>query len=201
MRRSMPKRPGLYRNYLKRPFDLVASGMVLLLVAPLLVLLAIVVKLDSRGPVFFSQRRVGRYGRVFTLWKFRTMIHRSRKVSGEIMGSDPEVTRSGRWMRRFKLDELPQLLHVVLGDMSLVGPRPCMEDNVRDFTEDGFARLEVRPGLTGLAQVNGNIYLTWPERWKLDRQYVENLTMAVDMKILWKTCLVLIFGERKYKGS
>jgi lipopolysaccharide/colanic/teichoic acid biosynthesis glycosyltransferase len=100
-------------------------------------------------------------------------------------------------MRRFKLDELPQLWNVLVGDMSLVGPRPCMPEQVATFNEDGRARLRVKPGLTGLAQVNGNILLSWPERWKLDRAYVENLTLAMDLRILLRTILVVIRGERR----
>jgi lipopolysaccharide/colanic/teichoic acid biosynthesis glycosyltransferase len=188
----------IYAGLLKRAIDVAGSTLLLVSLAPLMLLLAIVVRSDSPGRVIFSQLRAGEKGRLFRLHKFRTMTDVARTVSGEIYdGRHPDVTRCGVWMRRFKLDELPQLWNVLVGDMSLVGPRPCMPEQVASFNEDGRARLRVKPGLTGLAQVNGNILLSWPERWKLDREYVENLTLALDLRILLRTILVVIRGERR----
>jgi len=188
----------IYARFFKRPLDGLGSLFMLLLLGPVLLLLALVVRFDTPGPAIFSQMRLGEHGRVFKLFKFRTMTHGRRTVIGEIYDGDhPEITRSGGWMRRFKLDELPQLWNVLIGDMSLVGPRPCLPEQERSFNEDGRARLRVRPGMTGLAQVSGNIFIPWAERWRLDRQYVENLTLAMDLRILTRTVVVLMQGERQ----
>jgi undecaprenyl phosphate N,N'-diacetylbacillosamine 1-phosphate transferase len=192
----------IYARCFKRVFDTVVSALLLIILAPVMLLLVIVVLLDTPGPVVFTQKRLGEGGRVFMLRKFRTMTHVPRAVSGEIFdGSHPDVTRSGSWMRRFKMDELPQLWNVLMGEMSLVGPRPCMPEQIDSFNDDGRARLSVRPGLTGLAQVNGNVFLPWTERWKFDRQYVEALTLCMDMRILAKTVKVILRGERMTRGS
>jgi undecaprenyl phosphate N,N'-diacetylbacillosamine 1-phosphate transferase len=188
----------IYARFFKRPVDVVGSSLLLVLLGPLLLLLAVVVRLDTAGPAIFSQMRLGERGRVFKLFKFRTMTHARRTVIGEIYDGDhPEITRSGAWLRRFKLDELPQLWNVLVGDMSLIGPRPCLPEQVESFNEDGQVRLRVRPGMTGLAQVSGNIFIPWAERWRLDRQYVENLTLAMDLRIFARTVRVLLLGERQ----
>jgi lipopolysaccharide/colanic/teichoic acid biosynthesis glycosyltransferase len=192
----------LYAQSFKRLFDLLGSGVLLLLMMPLLAALAVIVRLDSPGPALFRQVRAGRDGVPFALFKFRTMTNARRIVSAEIYdGAHPDVTRSGAWMRRFKLDELPQLWNVLRGDMSLVGPRPCMPEQLGSFNDDGRARLRVRPGLTGLAQINGNIFLSWPERWAFDRQYVENLTLRMDIAILMRTVSVVLHGESQTGGA
>lgn len=128
------------------------------------------------------------------------MTDEPRKVTGEIRdsGADVGVTRAGYWLRRFKIDELPQLWNVLVGDMSLVGPRPAMPQQLDELDEVGRMRLLVRPGLTGLAQVNGNIFLTWPQRWQFDRQYVENVTFITDVGIMLRTALVILLGERRF---
>lgn len=126
------------------------------------------------------------------------MLIKDRTNISEILADHPDVTPVGRLLRRFKVDELPQLFNVIRGDMSLVGPRPCLPETVSEFDCNGEARLAVRPGLTGLAQVNGNVHLSWPERWKYDRYYVENLSIQLDCKILFKTLLVIVFGEQPF---
>ena len=187
----------MYRRYLKRCLDIVLSFVVLLAASPFLLLVALLIKLDSQGPVFFLQRRVGLDGREFPIYKFRTMTNEKRKTVGEVYKDNAEVTRVGRVLRRLKIDELPQVLNVFLGDMSVVGPRPALpslyEDNpaVRE-------RLEVRPGMTGLAQVNGNIYLSWDERLVFDMKYVRECSFALDCKIVAKTILVVFEGEEKF---
>ena len=158
----------------------------------------ILVKIDSKGRFFFFQERLGYKGKVFKVFKVRTMTDKSRIANREIMKGDSEVTRVGYWLRRFKLDELPQLINVLIGDMSLVGPRPGLPRQIHEFDENGKKRLMVRPGLTGLAQINGNIHLTWPERWKYDRLYVETLSFKNDLKILLKTASIVLYGEEKY---
>lgn len=183
----------------KRAFDIVFSVIVLLIIAPVLLFSIIVIKLESEGPLFFSQDRMGKDGRVFTLYKFRTMINKKREVNREILKEDEEVTKIGYYLRRFKIDELPQLINVLKGDMSLVGPRPCMPALQDSFNEDGKFRIRVLPGLTGLAQVNGNIYLSWPQRWKYDKEYVEKISFLIDMSIILKTFGILLFGEETFK--
>jgi len=188
----------IYARFFKRLVDGLGSLVLLALLSPLLLLLVVVVRLDTPGPAFFSQMRLGERGRVFKLFKFRTMMDAKRTVIGEIYdGGHPEITRSGTWMRRLKLDELPQLWNVLVGDMSLIGPRPCLPEQAETFNEDGQMRLRVRPGMTGLAQVSGNIFIPWPERWRLDRQYVENLTLGMDLRIVARTILVIFQGERQ----
>lgn len=186
---------------LKRAIDLLvgllAAPFTLLLVVPA----AVAVAFTSPGPIFFSQPRLGRHGRVFTVYKLRTMTHVKRRASAEVHLDNAEITPVGRLLRRTKIDELPQLWNVLVGDMSLVGPRPCLPDLRQEFNEDGEARLLVRPGLTGLAQVNGNIFLSWPERWRFDRVYVEHLSLALDLRIVLRTVQVVLQGEEAFKEA
>lgn len=126
------------------------------------------------------------------------MIDNPREVNKDIFIGNNEVTFFGSFLRRFKIDELPQIYNVLIGDMSLVGPRPCMPSLTDHFNENAFKRVLVRPGLTGLAQINGNIYLSWPQRWDFDRKYVETISLSKDFKIILKTFLILIFGEDKF---
>lgn len=163
---------------------------------PVMLLVALLVKLDSRGPVLFMQERLGMNYRVFRVYKFRTMTHVKDRQARQIFDGDPEVTRIGVYLRRLKLDELPQLWNVLNGDMSFVGPRPSLPNLQERFNEDGKMRLLVKPGLTGLAQVNGSIYLSWPERWVYDRKYVEQQNFLMDMGIMLKTVIVVLFGEK-----
>lgn len=170
----------------------------LLVLSPVLVLSALAIKVNSLGPVFFFQVRAGKQGKPFHIIKLRTMTNKKRKVDREILKGNPEVTAVGKLLRRLKIDELTQLINILKGDMSFVGPRPSMLKQMEMFDENGKYRLKVRPGLTGLAQVNGNIYLSWPERWKYDRAYVENQSLLLDIKILLKTVLVVVVGEAKF---
>ena len=176
---------------------MLTAGLLLILLLPILIITAVLIKLTSSGPVFFIQNRVGKNTSEFKLYKFRTMYHRPRKVS-KVLKDDPDVTAIGYFLRRFKIDELPQLINVLIGQMSLVGPRPCVPDTVKEFNEDGIFRIKVKPGLTGMAQVNGNIHLSWPERWKYDRLYVENLSFILDIKIIIKTIGLVLFGEERF---
>lgn len=187
----------LYGRRGKRVFDVIVSGCAGAVAVPLFAIAAVSIRLDSRGPVFFMQTRVGQGGREFELLKFRTMTDVARVADREILAGDAEVTRVGAALRRLKVDELPQLWNVLRGDMSLVGPRPCLPEQLESFNDDGNARLQVRPGLTGLAQVNGNVYLSWPDRWKWDRRYVENLSPRLDLEILARTFMVLTKGEKR----
>ena len=187
-----------YRTFGKRLLDLSVSVPALLAVAPLFTVIATAIKLTSRGPVFFVQERLGRDGRTFRTFKFRTMIDRQRTSHPEIFGKTDEVTAVGFWLRRFKLDELPQLWNIVNGDMSLVGPRPALPVQLAEYTELARQRLMVRPGLTGLAQVHGNIFLSWPERWVYDAEYVAGVSFALDAWIVARTVAVVVLGEERF---
>lgn len=188
-----------WRRVLKRTFDLAATGLGLLVISPVLLTLALIVKLGDRGPVFFHQTRVGLNGEHFKMIKFRSMVTDAEARLAEIqeqnegagplfkMENDPRITRVGRFMRRYSLDELPQLFNVMKGEMSLVGPRPPLESEVASYGDSTHRRLLVTPGLTGLWQVSGRSLLSWEESVRLDLRYVENWSLTLDMLILWKT--------------
>lgn len=188
---------------LKRGFDIFVSFFLIIFLTPILVLIATCIKVTSKGPVFFFQERPGKNGKLFKIFKFRTMELGSEKmIKGvEVLKNDPRVTKIGKILRRTKIDELPQLINVLKGDMSLVGPRPERVDSLNDYTDEISKRLLVRPGMTGLAQVSGNIYLTLQERYELDIYYVENQNFLLDIKILLRTIGVVLFGEEKYRNQ
>ena len=185
---------------MKRAFDFCASLVALVLVAPILVIVAVAVRVSSPGPVLFRARRAGVDGRPFDMLKFRTMRRDSpdlRNPDGSTFtaAGDPRVTRTGAWLRRKSLDELPQLWNVICGDMSLVGPRPDLLDQLRLYTEADYQRLQVRPGITGLAQVSGRNRLTWQQRRALDLEYVSSQSMWLDLSILARTVPGVLFGR------
>ncbi len=198
MKRSMNWLTHPYRTFGKRLLDLSVSVPALVAVAPLFAVLAAAIKLTSRGPVFFVQERLGRDGRTFRTFKFRTMTDRQRTSHQEIFGKTDEITAVGFWLRRFKLDELPQLWNIVNGDMSLVGPRPALPAQLAEYTDLARQRLMARPGLTGLAQVHGNIFLSWPERWVYDAEYVARISFALDAWIVARTVAVVVLGEERF---
>ena len=183
----------------KRLFDFFISFAILLLLFPLFIIVAVLIKLDSKGPIFYLQSRVGENGRVFRIYKLRTMTNKERDPNvKQTYLQDPDITRIGGLLRRFKIDELPQIWNVFIGDMSLVGPRPALPSLYEKFGEIAKKRCEVRPGMTGCAQVNGNIYLPWEERLCLDREYVDRMSFMLDLRILVKTVAIVLFGEEKY---
>lgn len=186
----------LYRRYGKRFFDLATVIPTAVLLLPLAALIALFIRIRSGQPILFIQDRLGLHGCVFQAYKFRTMTNFTRTSNREVLSGDPEVTTLGAWLRRFKLDELPQFLNVLKGDMSIVGPRPDLPAHIKKYDGYGKRRLLVLPGLTGLAQVRGNIYLTWPERWQHDAEYVEHLSFRLDIRIIWWTIGVLLLGDR-----
>jgi lipopolysaccharide/colanic/teichoic acid biosynthesis glycosyltransferase len=187
------------RVTIERPLEIAIALTLLASLAPLLVLLMIAVRLDSPGGPLFTQPRVGRAGRVYTIFKLRTFYrHRFGLFPNEeIRWGDPRVTRIGHLLRRCKLDELPQLMNVVLGHMSLVGPRPDIPLQAQHYADSDRQRLAVRPGMTGIAQISGNTWLTWEDRIRLDRWYVENRSLRVDIAILLHTIPILLRGERR----
>jgi len=197
-----------YRDHGKRIFDFVCAGCGLLLLSPVLVAVAAAVKCGSRGPMFFTHERVGKDGRIFRLWKFRSMVAGADRIGPEITSSgDYRVTRVGRFLRKWKLDELPQLWNVVLGNMSLVGPRPETPSHVQDYTPEQREVLAVRPGITDLAAIAyrheeellatardaGQFYreVVLPHKLSLNREYIANLSLLFDLKLIFRTFKVI----------
>ncbi len=178
----------------KRIFDLAVSLVLLIVLAIPMVAIALAVKLDSRGPALFIQTRAGHKGKPFRIYKFRTMVYGAEKIGSGVFTSadDPRVTRVGRILRNTSLDELPQLFNIIKGDMSLVGPRPTLLYQIENYSEAQRRRLDMLPGITGWAQINGRKSLTWPEKIELDIWYVDNWSIWLDIKILFKTLFKVI---------
>jgi lipopolysaccharide/colanic/teichoic acid biosynthesis glycosyltransferase len=186
---------------MNRVLDAAAAGFGLVLASPALAVAAVAIKLDDGGPIIYRQRRVGQNGEEFELLKLRTMeVGAEQKGAGwAVNEGDPRITRAGRVLRRLSLDEIPQLWNVVRGDMSLVGPRPTLAYQVERYTPRQRRRLEVKPGITGWAQIHGRARLPWDERIELDVWYVEHRSPWLDLKILARTPLALFAGT--YKGE
>ena len=197
-------------HLLKSIFDRVVGCLLLLAIAPILLVTAVLVKLTSRGPVLFRQTRVGRGGEQFSMLKFRTMVADAEARKAELavlnegngvlfkLRDDPRVTKVGKYLRRFSIDELPQLVNVLRGDMSLVGPRPPLPAEVAQYAIDDARRMLVKPGLTGLWQVSGRSDLTWEESMRLDLRYADNWSIALDLLILWKTARAVLGSDGAY---
>ncbi len=188
-------------------FDIVVSTAVLAALFPLLLLLAVLIKIDSRGPVLFLQRRVGYKKQNFRVLKFRTMIHRDaddidQYKEGVInTGKDPRITQAGRLLRATSLDELPQLWNILRGDMSIVGPRPIIPEQLEVVPPEHLCRFEVRPGLTGLAQVRGRRSLSWLEQLAADAEYVRKHSLLTDLKLILMTFYVVLARKGIYGGE
>jgi undecaprenyl phosphate N,N'-diacetylbacillosamine 1-phosphate transferase len=186
---------------LKRMLDILVAGVLLVILAVPLAVMAILILLDSGRPVLFVQDRAGRNGRPFKIYKFRTMVQNAEETGLGVFTeeNDPRITRVGRWLRKWSLDELPQLFNILKGDMSLVGPRPTLLYQVERYDDRQRKRLLVKPGVTGWAQVNGRNSLTWPERIELDVWYVEHWSLWLDLYILFvRTPLVVLRREGVY---
>ena len=185
---------------LKRLVELVLAAGVLAYLSPLLLAIAVLIRAESPGPVFFRQLRLGREGSVFRIWKFRSMIHRAWEQGAGMLveRNDPRITRVGRWLRRLSLDEVPQLFNIVCGEMSLVGPRPALIEHAREYAPWQRRRLEVRPGITGWAQIHGRNELSWPQRIGYDVWYVDHRSFWLDLYILARTLRVVVKGEGIY---
>jgi len=198
---NIRKNGGFYRRYFKRPLDFMISFLALIVLCPFFFLISILIKLTSKGPIFYTQLRPGKDQKIFKLYKFRTMIQgadRYQKIGVEVYENDQRVTPLGKFLRRFKIDELPQLINVLKGEMSIVGPRPSLPEYLAQYEDWELERFKVRPGLTGLAQVNGNIYLDRKERSAYDVQYVRKVSFVLDLKIVLKTIAVAFYGEEKF---
>jgi len=191
------------RSGLPRALDLLIAGLALVLASPVIAIAAIAIKLGSPGPVIYRSRRSGLDGREFDLLKLRTMKVGSDPVGvgTPVFAGDTRVTRVGHFLRRFSLDELPNLVNVLRGEMAIVGPRPTLPSQVAQYTERERGRLAVRPGITGWAQVNGRASLPWSERIELDLWYIEHRSWRLDLKILWRSAQLVVRGEGLYKGE
>ena len=195
---------------MKRVFDFSVALLLLAALWPLLLLLAVLVRWRLGSPVLFRQQRPGLHGRPFFICKFRTM-NEARDTHGKLLGDVERLTSLGRFMRRFSLDELPQLFNVLKGDLSLVGPRPLLMEYLPLYSAEQARRHEVRPGITGWAQINGRNAISWEERFRLDGWYVDHHSFALDMRILWMTLLKVLRSEgvsqkghatmEKFRGS
>jgi len=185
---------------IKHLLDKIFSFILLVILSPIFILIAILIKLDSKGPVFFIQQRVGKDNKLFNIYKFRTMVPDAINIGSGVYTeeNDPRITRIGRFLRKTSLDELPQLINILKGEMSFIGPRPTLAYQVEQYNDFQRKRLLMRPGVTGLAQVNGRNSLSWPERIEYDVKYVENYSLMLDFKILLKTFLVIFKQEGLY---
>jgi exopolysaccharide biosynthesis polyprenyl glycosylphosphotransferase len=200
------------KQFTKRCFDVAASGLAILILGVAMLLIALIVRLSSEGPALFRQQRVGRNGEVFTMLKFRSMvtdaedrlqalIDHERTVGNDVlfkMREDPRVTPIGKFMRRFSIDELPQLFNIFLGHMSIVGPRPPLPKEVEQYEEHVHRRFLVKPGLTGLWQVSGRSNLSWEESVRLDLYYVENWSLTDDFVLIWRTAKAVLRRDGAY---
>ncbi len=187
----------------KRVLDVIVSAIGLAVLALPFVLMALAIKLDSKGAVFFRQERVGKDGKLLKVWKFRTMVEGAEQqgLGYNVAKDDPRITRVGRFLRNFGLDELPQLVNVLKGDMSLVGPRPTLRYQVEHYNESQRRRLKMKPGITSLAVVSGRNALPWAKRIELDLTYIDEWSLWLDLKILLKTLWVVLIKREGLYGE
>lgn len=188
--------------FLKRIIDAVISGSALVILLPIFAIIGVFIKLDSKGAMFFVQKRVGKDRKIFKAYKLRTMVDNAEKIGlgYEIAKNDSRITRVGKYLR-WGIDELPQLINVFKGEMSMVGPRPALPHQVDKYSKREKRRLEVKPGITGWALINGRNKLSWPERIKLDIWYIDHWSLWLDLKILFKTVWVVIFTREGIYGK
>lgn len=188
---------------IRRTLDILVSSLALLLSSPVLAVAMVAVRLESRGPIIYRQRRVGLNGRQFDVLKLRTMVDGAEHIGAglAVNENDSRITRVGAFLRRTSLDELPNLLNVLRGEMSLIGPRPTLPVQVEQYTARQRGRLQIKPGITGWAQVNGRTSLPWSERIELDLYYIAHRSLALDLRILWRTVAMVLGGSGLYKGQ
>ena len=184
----------MYQKYIKRVLDFVFAFLIVLLIWPLLLIVFFMVKIKLGSPVLFSQQRPGKNEKVFTLYKFRSMTD-DKDENGNLLPDDERLTKFGRMLRSTSLDELPELINILKGDMSFVGPRPLLVQYLPYYTEEEHRRHDVRPGLTGLAQINGRNLVDWDEKLQKDVEYVNTISFLTDLKIVAKTFLVVFKRE------
>ena len=188
---------------MRRAFDIAVAATALVLASPLLALAVVAIRLESKGGAIYRQRRVGLDGHEFDVLKLRTMVDGAERVGAglAVNAGDARITRVGKLLRRTSLDELPNLVNVLRGEMAIVGPRPTLPHQVAQYTDRERGRLAIRPGITGWAQVNGRTSLPWAQRIELDLWYIEHRTWRLDFQILWRSARQVIVGEGLYKGT
>lgn len=187
----------IYNLFIKRILDLLLSFLAIVFFLPLLLFIGLLIKLDSKGPVFFRQERLGENEQIFMIYKFRTMTHKNRETHHQIFQGNQDVTKVGAVLRRFKLDEVPQMFNVFRGEMSIIGPRPCLPQVKTKFGRYAEERFKVKPGLSSLAAIKGSVYLTWEEKGYFDAFYVQNISFLMDLKITLHTLKVVFVGEKR----
>jgi sugar transferase EpsL len=197
---QVASRTGFWYRFSKRALDLAIAAPAVVVLSPLLAIIALLVRVTSPGPILFRQQRLGLNGTVFTVFKFRTMVvHEARTLADKVvLSGDPRITRLGRILRDFRLDELPQLFNVIRGEMSIVGPRPLTPELLPYYSDADKQRLGARPGITGWQQVNGALKNSWAERIALDIWYVQHPSIWLDLRILWRTIGVALKREGVY---
>ncbi len=193
-KKQVKKNNGIYRNYIKRPMDFLISLCAIIILSPLLLLVALLVRVKLGSPVLFKQERPGLHEKIFTMYKFRTMTDQ-RDMNGNLLPDSARLTRYGKFLRSTSLDELPELFNIVKGDMSLVGPRPLLVQYLSLYNKHQRRRHEVRPGLSGLAQVNGRNAITWEDKFNLDVKYVDHMSFISDWKIIFLTIKTVLVRE------
>lgn len=176
----------MYAKYIKRTLDLILSLMALIVLMPLMIIIGILVRINLGSPIIFKQKRPGKNEKIFTLYKFRTMTDK-RDIDGNLLPDEYRLTKFGKFLRSTSLDELPELINIIKGDMAIVGPRPLLVEYLPYYTEKEKHRHDVRPGLTGLAQVNGRNAISWEEKLKYDTEYIKEISFYSDLKIIFKT--------------
>lgn len=184
----VPHKKGFYEKYIKRPQDIILSLLALFVLSPVLLITAVLVRVKLGSPVIFKQKRPGLKGEIFTLYKFRTMTD-ARDKEGNLLPDEVRLTKFGKLLRNTSLDELPELLNILFGDIAVIGPRPLLVEYLSRYNEEQKRRHEVRPGLSGLAQVNGRNAISWEDKFKYDVQYVDHVTFLGDWKIIFQTIL------------
>jgi len=189
--------------YVKYVFDYILSISLLIILSPIFLIIAVMIKLDCKGPALFKQERVGKDGKLFKIYKFRTMVDNAVNIEHGfgLEENDPRIAFIGKFLRKWSLDELPQLINVIKGEMSIIGPRPTLQYQVKQYNEFQKKRLLMKPGITGWAQVNGRNSLTWEERINFDVLYVECYTLWLDLEIFIKTIMVTILRKGLYGKS
>ena len=181
----------MYAKYIKRTLDLILSLMALIVLMPLMIIIGILVRINLGSPIIFKQKRPGKNEKIFTLYKFRTMTDK-RDIDGNLLPDEYRLTKFGKFLRSTSLDELPELINIIKGDMAIVGPRPLLVEYLPYYTEEEKHRHDVRPGLTGLAQVNGRNLLEWDERLKKDVEYINSISVKNDLFIIFRTIINVI---------
>lgn len=190
----------MYAKYIKRILDLILSLMALIVLMPLMIIIGILVRINLGSPIIFKQKRPGKNEKVFTLYKFRTMTDK-RDIDGNLLPDEYRLTKFGKFLRSTSLDELPELINIIKGDMAIVGPRPLLVEYLPYYTEEEKHRHDVRPGLTGLAQVNGRNTISWEEKLKYDTEYIKQISFYSDLKIIFKTIKKTIKREDILMGN